>query len=296
MEGVNTIYFDRSKGAVVMNVKQVVDNSENYNQSVAFAVAYDWSTEIIRLRVEENQVAYYNDTCGYVTTSADLDDGDWHQVAITWNWNENRRRIYIDGEMKKEGTYTEHYYTIPTDYRIGDFHSTYYFRGYMDELRVYDRELYPFELEELVPPRRAVSPPDNDECEDAEVLTSGQTKTGALTASATPSNENECNPEVPDVWYKFTVPLEYDEPCVIVNYSDWGDASFEGFASIYSGTCEELTQEVCDTTRNSSHPYEFHLEYLSQNPGETIYICVGSERETINQQLQLTCFDKMEEK
>jgi len=298
VEGVNTRYYDHDIGSVVMWVKDVVENSENYNQSVAFAVENGWGLEYLRLRVEDDRsVAYYkydynsDQIAGYTS----LDDGDWHQVACTWNNGKKNIKLYIDGELEDIGFYNVLQHSYPQDYRIGDLLSTYFYRGTMDELRVYDRELAPLEIKALKPPTTPLPPPDNDECIDAEIITSGETKTGALTASATPSTENTCNPGVPDVWYEFTVPSEYDKPYVIVNYSDWGDASFEGFASIYSGSCGEILEE-CDTTRNSSSPHEFHLEYISPTPGETIYICVGSELETISQQLQLTCFDKMEEK
>ncbi|WEL23664.1 LamG-like jellyroll fold domain-containing protein [Candidatus Nanohalovita haloferacivicina] len=78
----------------------------------------------------------------------------WHHAAGTYNTNTNTARIFIDGSMVKEISYTaDNITSISTDDMYiggGDiFNDRYYLNGSIDDARLYSTSLSPSEIQEL---------------------------------------------------------------------------------------------------------------------------------------------------
>jgi hypothetical protein len=284
---ISNTYFDKNKGTVVMWVQDVLNNP-NYSQSVAFGISYGWGEDTLRLRVEENGVWVANSYRGTeISSAADLDDGKWHQVAVTWNTSQNYQRLYIDGEFKQSGSYNGNAYLPGSYYKICQFLGTYFWKGLMDELKIYNRVLHDIEIEQMVPPV-----PPNDECSGAERIYCGDPITGSLLEGSTASGMNYCNSTITDVWYYMEIP---DRGTGInVYFIDKGGPSDEGFATIFTGEdCENLTEHICDDYRNT---IQFYASYETEVDNEKVWINIGSEKRDPNQELTVLCFNKLEEK
>jgi len=75
-------------------------------------------------------------------------DDQWHHVAVTWDIDTGEKKAYMDGELK--GTLTGFDYeaqsTDNSPVRIGYYYSTYYFKGQLDDARIYNYALTPYEV------------------------------------------------------------------------------------------------------------------------------------------------------
>lgn len=73
-------------------------------------------------------------------SNADIYDDSWHHVCIildqgSFTW-------YVDGELDQQGSYTEGSgFGSSADYYIGNDTSTRYHKGYIDDIRIYNRVL-----------------------------------------------------------------------------------------------------------------------------------------------------------
>lgn len=120
--------------------------------------------------------------------------------------------------------------------------------------------------------REAASPPVNDECANATVLTlsTDETCNNQITGStvgATPSVENTCNDGFTefwkDVWYQFTA-----TETALYQFT-FNDPNFTSNYFIYSGTCGALVEE-------STNCFNLNAQVQSIMAGETRYIMVRS--------------------
>jgi hypothetical protein len=75
-------------------------------------------------------------------------DDHWHHVVVTWDIDTGEKKAYMDGQLK--GTLTGfNYEGLSTDdspVRIGYYYSTYYFKGLLDDARIYNYALTPYEI------------------------------------------------------------------------------------------------------------------------------------------------------
>jgi len=89
-----------------------------------------------------------------VSTTANIDDGAWHHVAATRDSSSGAVKLYVDGALNTTATAPTGPRTAPNELRIGATHSAapVFYRGEMDELRLYDRVLNPSEIRGLLRP------------------------------------------------------------------------------------------------------------------------------------------------
>jgi hypothetical protein len=74
-----------------------------------------------------------------------VNNGEWH--LLTWvNKNDKKMDLYVDGELDKAGVNSEVTNTGPVD-QIGKNWGTYYFKGIMDELKVWNYALTQTEIQ-----------------------------------------------------------------------------------------------------------------------------------------------------
>ncbi|MFC0605448.1 T9SS type A sorting domain-containing protein [Winogradskyella pulchriflava] len=122
--------------------------------------------------------------------------------------------------------------------------------------------------------RAAPTPPINDECADATVLTLSTDETCnnliyGTTVGATPSAENTCNvgfsANYKDVWYQFTAP----ETGIYEFTFNTANTDVSSNYFIYSGSCGALIEE-------STNCYNTGSQVQSMNSGEVRYLNVRS--------------------
>jgi len=85
-------------------------------------------------------------------SSTEIDDGQWHHVAMTYDASTGQARVFVDGDL--EDSVTTRTGPITTDFgSIGRIEDTAgspeYFDGRLDEVRSYDRVLSPSAVEEI---------------------------------------------------------------------------------------------------------------------------------------------------
>jgi hypothetical protein len=83
---------------------------------------------------------------GNQATTSDMNDGEWHHVAWTWDSSDGGWKIYADGVVENEGTRTgSNIIDSDNEIRFGAYKSTYgdYFEGLIDEIRIYNYERTP---------------------------------------------------------------------------------------------------------------------------------------------------------
>ena len=100
---------------------------------------------IIGKSIQAYQLTYYyeHDAVYFYCTgknfSVKMDTGTWHHVAATYDGK--KMKIYIDGEQKAAVSHTGRIATGDVNFKIGKRGAGAYFRGMLDEVRVYDRAL-----------------------------------------------------------------------------------------------------------------------------------------------------------
>lgn len=109
------------------------------------------------------QVAPYMCSEGHTFPLKTMKSGQWHHLAVTISREENRVRVYLDGQKTGDLVYTEQSQTGPIlsqpttePLRIGkrkdaDFDpgSNNYFNGSLDEIRIYNRALKDDEIKRV---------------------------------------------------------------------------------------------------------------------------------------------------
>ncbi len=148
MEYFNTSGYNSLNGTVQFFVKSVTNTGSNaYTYRIASA-----TTNLLGIRAEQNQVVV-NSALFYGTLSSSqyINDGHWHQVALTWSNNDQEARLYVDGE--EVDSLTSLTITPPTTargsrYWFGRYNqTTYNWNGIMDSIRVWNRVLSAEEIE-----------------------------------------------------------------------------------------------------------------------------------------------------
>ena len=97
--------------------------------------------------------SYFNQGIYYIncTTASSMSDGNWHNIVITNN-STTSRLIYFDGVLLTPTTQGSTVGTrIGTGLIIGRLFQTpsYYFNGSIDQVRIFNRALRPYEIEAL---------------------------------------------------------------------------------------------------------------------------------------------------
>ena len=105
-----------------------------------------------------NNGTFYFDTYSTTTrdalsTNASFTDSNWHFVVATWDGttNTNGKKIYVDGVLEAQKTSTISEIGIPVGYRfkIGLDQTSYYTKGSIDSVRIYNRALLVEEVNTL---------------------------------------------------------------------------------------------------------------------------------------------------
>jgi hypothetical protein len=81
-------------------------------------------------------------------------DGNWHCVVHTFGGKQGGQKLYVDGELKASGSKSSSDFYWQTQVSIGysaDASQPYY-RGKLDDVRVYDRSLSPVDVQHLANP------------------------------------------------------------------------------------------------------------------------------------------------
>ena len=110
----------------------------------------------------------WNDSNGLVPngTLFDAQDGNWHHVAYhRLNGGNDRTRFYLDGvliqDIPANGTANGSWKSGTMVFGVGSPGSgraAYNFRGWMDDIRVFDRELTPLEVKHIAQNRQVTGP------------------------------------------------------------------------------------------------------------------------------------------
>jgi hypothetical protein len=84
------------------------------------------------------------------STGTITNDGSWHHVAVTFVNSTNTVALYIDGVASGSGTLN-----LPADVaghvvKVGGHPAGHYFKGQMDEFRVFSRTLSPSEVSSVM--------------------------------------------------------------------------------------------------------------------------------------------------
>jgi hypothetical protein len=72
----------------------------------------------------------------------------WRHVVAVWDRTQNKAYLYVNGVY-------DGYNNIPSGFsatttlRLGGTHNNWYMKGYMDEMRIYNRALSASEIKEL---------------------------------------------------------------------------------------------------------------------------------------------------
>lgn len=141
-------------GYVVSHWKIDLSGGRNYYNGFRFY--YQKSTQKIFLNLPFGN--YYDHEPSLVKNfSASTSENNWHHVAASWSVANNRVRFYVDGVMQEQTDFTG-FIRQPIDLMIGnnnivgDPGSSYvddFFRGAVDDLHLYDRELNSDEISML---------------------------------------------------------------------------------------------------------------------------------------------------
>lgn len=75
-----------------------------------------------------------------------INDNQWHHVILTWNSSDGKVKIYIDGNLDRDGQtdsgrVSKIFKSIGRTENTNPFKSAVYFRGYLDEIKIYDKIL-----------------------------------------------------------------------------------------------------------------------------------------------------------
>jgi len=105
-----------------------------------------WTPDGHSFFVRDGRLGFDIGWVGVVTSESRIDDGQWHNVAVTWQRSDHRVRLYVDGRLDGEGLLTAKG-KLPTSVaRIGftapDFPKpASFFQGELVEVRFYQRRL-----------------------------------------------------------------------------------------------------------------------------------------------------------
>lgn len=118
----------------------------------------EWIPDGKSLFIRNGRLTYDIGWVGAVTSRKKINDGKWHNVAMTWSADDSKVTFYIDGKKDQTGTLTANDPVDDHAVRIGytneDFPDPSFLEGKLDHVRFYQRKLNPDELEDKAEPAK----------------------------------------------------------------------------------------------------------------------------------------------
>jgi putative heme-binding domain-containing protein len=113
---------------------------------MAFAPPGDkWAPDGQALFVRDGRLTFDIGWVGAVASRGRVDDGQWHVVAMTWERESRRMRLFIDGKLDGEGRMAPRRKLDSTVVRIGftapDFPAQSFFEGELEQVKFYGQRL-----------------------------------------------------------------------------------------------------------------------------------------------------------
>lgn len=110
-----------------------------------------WAPDGQTLFVRDGRLCFDIGWVGAVVSKKRVNDGQWHDVALTWQRGERRVRLFVDGKLDGEGTLAAKGKLAPSVLRLGftapDFpRPDTFFKGELSRVRFYQRRLDDAEL------------------------------------------------------------------------------------------------------------------------------------------------------
>lgn len=90
-----------------------------------------------------------------LTSTIAINDGNWHQVAATWNISSGAVQLYVDGTLNTSGVAAKGGRNAPPTIQIGRDPNGAYFNGTIDDVRLFNRILSKAEVIALANPPAA---------------------------------------------------------------------------------------------------------------------------------------------
>lgn len=105
-----------------------------------------WIPDGQTLFVRDGRLSFDIGWVGAVSGKSKIDDGKWHVIAATWQKQDKRLRLYVDGKLDGEGTLAAKQQLSDHVVRIGFTSPNFpqpesYFRGSISEVRIYQQQL-----------------------------------------------------------------------------------------------------------------------------------------------------------
>ena len=151
--------------------------------------AKEWTPDGKTLFIRDGRLCYDIGWVGVVTSERRVNDGEWHDVALTWNHKSARATLYIDGERQARKALRPRNPAAGEVVRIGYTASDFpqpdsFFSGEIESVRFDQRELTPRELLQL-------SRDDDSAIDDDSLIARWQTIAGPVEGRITDTSENK---------------------------------------------------------------------------------------------------------
>lgn len=111
----------------------------------------EWIPDGKSLFIRNGRLTYDIGWVGAVTSGKKINDGKWHDIAMTWSADDAEVTFYIDGKKDKSGrliakdAVEDH--AIRVGYTNEDFPDPSFLQGKLDRVRFYQRKLKPAEIQ-----------------------------------------------------------------------------------------------------------------------------------------------------
>ena len=120
---------------------------------------------------------------GSIRSRQKVNDGEWHDVAMTWSAKEGEVTFFVDGRRDTSGTLKANEEVSDHAIRVGytneDFPDPSFFKGELAQVRFYQRLLTAEELSGKVQPKRNSLRVDWQKAEDGKLVDSSEAKRNA---------------------------------------------------------------------------------------------------------------------
>lgn len=111
------------------------------------------------IQVQSSAYAGFSSSAGgsVLTGTSPINDGYWHHIALTWDCVTGERKLYVDGVLDTEDVVTAAAIPNTDRYAIGaratsSTTADKIYRGYVDDVRVYNSILTPAEISQIYSP------------------------------------------------------------------------------------------------------------------------------------------------
>jgi len=122
--------------------------NQEYRISTPFRALYVWGPSLGVYQSEYELAFFVSAASGDIFgISTDAVYGKWTFVVGTWDGE--IVRLYVNGELKAEDTYSGNLYQQAWPLRIGRSEGGYYFYGIIDEVKIYSKALTPEEVKRM---------------------------------------------------------------------------------------------------------------------------------------------------